>query len=146
MLGAAQVFIGGLPPEDRARWIGGTAAGLAIGLTAGAVTVGYQTDVASLVVMGAFSGAGVGLAQALSVPMCIRDRALWTVATPALWAGGWAITSQVIVDANRQHAVFGSSGALAVSLLAGLLVAFRARAPQVAALTAVHASEDRRAA
>ena len=33
------------------------------------------------------------------------DRVLWAVATPVLWAGGWLITSQVIVDADRQHAV-----------------------------------------
>ena len=51
------------------------------------------------------------------------DRVLWAVATPLLWAGGWLITSQVIVDADRQHALFGSSGALAVSALAGVLYA-----------------------
>ena len=53
------------------------------------------------------------------------DRALWAVATPLLWAGGWLITSQVIADADRQHAVFGASGALAVSALAGVLYAMR---------------------
>ena len=146
VLGAVQVGIGGMPPQDRVRWISGTAVGLAVGLTAGAAAVGYDTDTASLVVMGAISGAGVGLAQALSIPMSVRDRALWAVATPVLWAGGWAITSQVIVDVDRQHAVFGSSGALAVSLLAGILVAFRDRAPQGAALAAVPVSSDRKAA
>ena len=75
--------------------------------------------------MGAISGAGVGLAQALSIPMGLRDRVLWAVATPVLWAGGWVITSQVIVDADRQHAVFGSSGALVVSAVAGVLYALR---------------------
>ena len=146
VLGAVQVGIGGMPAEDRVRWIGATATGLAVGLTAGAATVGYDTDAASLVVMGAFQGAGVGLAQAASVPMALRDRIAWALATPVLWAGGWAITSQVIVDADRQHAVFGSSGALAVSLLAGVLVAFRERVPQAAALAAVPGSSDRRAA
>jgi hypothetical protein len=132
VLGAVQAGIGGIEAGDRGRWIGATAGGLALGLALGASTVGYDTDTASLVVMGAFSGAGVGLAQAVAMPRSLPDKALWALATPALWAGGWLITSQVIVDADAQHAVFGSSGALAVSALAGGLVAARDRAPQQA--------------
>lgn len=147
VLGAVQVGIAGIPAGERARWIGGTAAGLALGLTAGAAAVGFDTDTASLVAMGAISGAGVGIAQALAGSMRLRDRVLWAVVTPALWAGGWAITSQVIVDADRQHAVFGSSGALAVSLVAGVLFAVRDRSSVAdAALAAVPASSDRMAA
>ena len=126
-LGAIQVVVGGIGPADRIRWIAATSAGLAVGLTVGANAVGYRTNTASLVAMGALSGAGVGIAQALSVPMRVVDRVLWALATPALWAGGWLITSQVINDADRQHAVFGSSGALAVSAVAGVLYALRGR-------------------
>ena len=125
VLGAAQATIGGLRAEDRLRWIGATGVGLASGLAVGASTVGYRTDTASLVVMGALSGAAVGIVQALAVPLRRLDRLAWIVATPALWAGGWMITSQVIVDADRRHAIFGSSGAVAVSALAGVLVAGR---------------------
>jgi hypothetical protein len=126
-LGAVQVAISAMASEDRIRWIAATAVGFAAGLAAGAGAVGYRTDTASLVVMGALSGAGVGLAQALSVPMRGVKRILWAIGTPALWAGGWLITSQVITDAERQHAVFGSSGALAVSACAGILYALRRR-------------------
>jgi hypothetical protein len=126
-LGAVQAGIGGIDVDERFRWTGATAAGLAIGLTAGAGVVGHRTDTASLVIMGALTGAGVGLAQAVAVSMRRIDRVLWATATPALWAGGWLITSQVIVDADRQHAVFGSSGALAVSAVAGVLYALRER-------------------
>ena len=42
--------------------------------------------------------------------------------------------------------MFGSSGALAVSVLAGVLVAFRERVSQGAVLAAVPGSSDRRAA
>jgi hypothetical protein len=124
-LGAVQTFVGGIPAADRGRWIGANAFGFGVGLTTGAGVVGYRTDTASLVVMGAVSGAAVGLAQALAVHMSSRDRVLWALATPALWAGGWLITSQVIVDADRQHAMFGSSGALTVAALAGILFALR---------------------
>jgi hypothetical protein len=127
VLGITQAGIGGIDADDRLRWVGATGAGLAAGLTAGAIAVGYRTDTASLVVMGAITGAAVGLGQAASVPMRRVDRIMWAVATPALWAGGWLITSQVIVDADRQHAVFGSSGALAVSAVAGVFHAIRQR-------------------
>ena len=147
VLGAVQVGIAGIPSGERARWIGGTAAGLAGGLTVGAAAVGFDTGTASLIAMGAISGAGVGIAQALSVPMSLRDRVLWTLATPVLWAGGWAITSQVIVDADRQHAVFGASGALAVSLVTGALYALRdPSASATSAVATVSASNDLMAA
>jgi hypothetical protein len=132
VLGAVQAGIGGIDAHDRARWIGATA-------------VGYRTDAASLAAMGAISGAGVGLAQALSIQMRRLDRFLWAAATPILWAGGWLITSQVITDADRQHAVFGASGALTVSALAGVLYAVRVRrTPPTVAL--VRDSSDRVAA
>jgi hypothetical protein len=145
VLGTVQAFIGGIDARERVGWIGATAAGLTAGLTLGASTVGYRTDTASLVVMGAVTGAAVGLAQAASIPMRRVDRLLWAVATPALWAGGWSITSQVIVDAHRQHAVFGSSGALAVSALAGVLIAVRQR-PSGPHITLVGDPSDRLAA
>jgi hypothetical protein len=133
VLGAVQVGIGGIDAADRVRWIGATAAGLAVGLVLGAGAVGYRTDPASLVVMGAISGAAVGAAQSLSIPMRSLDRALWALATPALWAAGWLITSQVIVDSGSQHALFGSSGALVVSAVAGVLHARRQRVARPAA-------------
>jgi hypothetical protein len=144
-LGAVQVAIGGITPEDRVRWIAATAAGLAAGLTVGASSVGYRTNIASLVAMGALTGTGVGLAQALSIPMRMVDRILWAAATPALWAGAWFITSHVINDADRQHAMFGSSGALAVSAVSGVLFAMRRRRiPSMVAL--VGTTSDRVAA
>jgi hypothetical protein len=127
VLGAVQVGIGGIDAGDRARWIGATSAGLAVGLAAGSRAVGFETDTASLVEMGAITGAVVGFAQAASISMRPVDRVAWAIATPALWAGGWFITSQVIIDAERQHAMFGSSGAAAVSAVAGVLYAARRR-------------------
>ena len=120
-LGTLQATIGGLARGQRVRWVLGTGVGLAVGLTAGAAAIDYRTDAASLVLLGAISGAVVGAAQAASSVMGAADRLRWMLATPVLWAVGWLITANVIVDADRQHAVFGASGALAVSLLSGLL-------------------------
>jgi hypothetical protein len=127
VLGGVQIGIGGVERVDRFRWFVATVAGLAVGLGIGSTVVDQRTDTASLVVMGAVCGAAVGLAQALAVPMRLVDRVMWAVATPTLWAAGWLITSHVIVDAHRQHAMFGSSGAIAVSAIAGVLVAVRRR-------------------
>ena len=49
-----------------------------------------------------------------------RVAAAWTAVTAAGWSLGWLVTSQVIVDIERGHHVFGASGALLVTLLTGL--------------------------
>ncbi len=121
-LGAVQALTRREPVADGARWTAVSAIGLAAGLAAGAAVVGYETDPAALVAMGALSGAGVGLAQATVLAGSPGRRLAWAVGTPLLWALGWGITSQVIVDADRQHAMFGSSGALVVAALSGLLL------------------------
>lgn len=125
VLGLVQAFVGGIAREQRMRWAVATACGLSLGLAAGAALVDYATDAAGLALMGAVCGAFVGVAQALATPIATRDRKTWAVATPALWALGWLVTSQVIVDADRHHAVFGSSGALLVSAISGVLVVAR---------------------
>lgn len=129
VLGAVQATLGGLERCDWGRWISATAAGFGVGLAAGSTAVGFETGVTQLVVMGAVTGFAVGLAQAAAIPMTWSARLAWAGATPALWALGWLVTSQVIVDADRHHAVFGSSGALVVSLLAGALHTARAPRP-----------------
>jgi hypothetical protein len=101
--------------------VAGTIAGLAVG----AAVVDYETTASALTVMGLVSGAGVGVAQAMVLPAGTTRRVTWAVAVPALWALGWLITSQVIVDADRQHATFGASGAVVVTLLSGLILAYR---------------------
>jgi hypothetical protein len=116
--------------RDRRRpeaWIAATAIGFAAGLAIGAGVVNYATDAASLALMGALTGLGVGIAQAFVLVGNRTQQMAWAAATPALWALGWLITSQVIVDADRQHANFGASGALVVTALSGLVLAVSSR-------------------
>lgn len=122
-LGAVQALAQRTGTAERVRWAAATAIGLAAGLAVGAAAVGYRTDAASLVAMGAASGAGVGLVQALAWRAPLARRLLWAAGTPALWALGWLITSQVIVDADRHFATFGASGAIVVTAASGLLLA-----------------------
>jgi len=52
-------------------WIAATALGMAVGLTAGAALVDYGISRGDLVLMGAVTGVGVGVLQAL---VLARDR------------------------------------------------------------------------
>jgi hypothetical protein len=53
---------------------------------------------------------------------------LWAPALVGVWALGWTITSAIGVDVERQYAAFGSSGAVAVTLVIMVLPFALARA------------------
>lgn len=123
VIGAVQLLARLVPVRSATAWVLASAGGLAVGLSVGASVVGHRTDVSSLVVMGALSGLGLGLAQATAMRAGARRRVTWAVALSGLWALGWWITANVIVDAHRQHSNFGASGALVVTVLSGLVLA-----------------------
>jgi hypothetical protein len=128
ILGVAQ-WLGlrrhGLAPEP---WVAATAAGLALGLGAGASIVDYQTDIGSLAVQGLCSGAAVGLAQALVLAPRLRTwAAVWPAALAGCWALGWSITTWAGVDVEEQYTVFGSTGAITVTALTSVLPVLLAR-------------------
>src|SRR5829696_7862734 len=50
-----------------AGWIAASAVGFAVGLTAGAALVGYDTDLGALALMGLVTGAALGVAQGLAL-------------------------------------------------------------------------------
>jgi hypothetical protein len=113
------------------RWIAHTAAAMSAGLALAAAVTGAGTEVADLVLSGLIAGTTVGAAQSTLLG---RGSAAWTAVTGAGWALGWLTTSQVIVDAERGHYVFGSSGALIVTLLTGLALRATVAARAEAAL------------
>ena len=113
--------------ERSARWIGMTAAGLAVGLGVGVAIFDYGTSVGDLAVLGAVSGLGVGTAQWLILRDHIGAGVLWVVGIAALWALGWTITTSIGVDVESKWAVFGASGAITVSVLSGVLLWFLTR-------------------
>lgn len=110
-------------------WVAATAAGFAAGLGVGATAVGFATDARSLAVMGALSGAGVGLAQGVVLlPQSRSLAAAWPLLLAAAWAVGWTVTAAVGVEVDRQFTVFGSSGAVVVAALTLVLPAVLRRA------------------
>jgi hypothetical protein len=107
---------------DLRRWAPATAVGMGLGLLLGAVTVGYDTSLGDLVLMGALTGLVLGPAQALALPRGTRLRWTWAAAVPPLWALGWTATTLGGIDVDKQFTVYGAYGALTFSALSGLLL------------------------
>jgi hypothetical protein len=105
------------------RWIAASALGMGAGLLLGAHSVGYGTSMGDLAVMGALTGAVLGTAQAFALPVRARARWAWALVMPALWPAGWAISTLVLGDSvDKQFTLFGSSGAITVTALLGVLL------------------------
>jgi hypothetical protein len=113
VIGAAQWLA--LRPRVGRRWIGYTAAAMAAGSALSAAVTGSGTELADVMLTGLVTGAAVGAAQAQ-----LLGRATWIVVTAAAWTLGWLATWLTIVDIERGYAVFGSSGAILVTVLTGL--------------------------
>jgi hypothetical protein len=117
VLGAVQAWGLRLTRQDGVRWSLATAAGLALGLVAGAGAVRFGTGLEALAVQGAVTGLGVGAAQALLLrPRLGRAVAGWPAALALVWAAGWTVTTLVGVEVDERFTVFGSSGALLVTV------------------------------
>ncbi|MHC1559518.1 hypothetical protein ACR9E3_11200 [Actinomycetospora sp. C-140] len=115
-------------PVPVVAWLAATGVGLAAGLALGAAAVGYGTGLGALAVQGAVSGAVVGLAQALVLrPRLGALAAAWPAFLAAVWALGWAVTTLIGVDVERGYTVFGSSGAVVVTVLTLVLPVALAR-------------------
>lgn len=133
MVGAAEWFA--LREWVSWLWIPATTFGMAIGLTVGAALVDYDTSRGDLVVMGAATGVGVGVMQALVLARRgIAGWVWWVVVNVLGWPLGWLITSYVITkNADEQFTNFGAAGALVFGLLTWVVLAllFRETEPQV---------------
>ena len=122
VLGTVQAWALRLRRRSGAGWAVATSAGLAVGVVAGASTVGFATSLADLVWQGAISGAAVGAAQ---IVLSWHRTGWLSLAWPALlavaWAIGWTVTTTIGVAVDQQFAVFSSAGAVTVALLTSIL-------------------------
>ncbi len=120
LIGAAQWLA--LRPTVSRQWIAASTIGMSAGSALAATATGSATSVGALAVAGLITGAAVGLGQGFAFRRGWRITALWTVTVGAAWALGWAITANVIIDADRGYVAFGSSGALVVTVITGLVL------------------------
>ena len=107
---------------DIRKWVPASGIGMGLGLLLGAVTVGYETSLPDLALMGALTGLVLGPAQALALPRGTRLRWVWAAAMPALWALGWTTTTLGGIAVDEQFTVFGAYGAITFSALSGLIL------------------------
>jgi hypothetical protein len=107
---------------DIRRWVPATSVGMGLGLLVGALTVGYETALVDLALMGALTGVVLGTAQTLALPAATRHRWVWAAAMPGLWALGWTATTVGLISVENQFTVFGAYGAVTFSALSGLLL------------------------
>lgn len=105
-------------------WISATGLGMAAGLAIGAALVDYGTGRGDLLLMGAVTGLGVGVLQALVLARHRFSSAWWwAVAIPPAWALGWFVSSYVIkANIDERFTNFGASGAIVFGLLTWLLL------------------------
>jgi len=129
ILGAVQWWgLGSEVPPAR-WWIAASSAALAGGLALGVGLVDYGTGTDDLAIQGAVCGLALGAAQGALLPG--RIGYLWPPALGALWALGWTVTAAIGVDVESQYTVFGSSGAVVVTILSAplpVVLAARSRA------------------
>jgi hypothetical protein len=103
-------------------WVPASAGGMGVGLMLGATIVDYGTRLADLALMGALTGAVLGVAQTLALPSGTERRWVWAAAMPVLWALGWTVTTLIGYEVDKQVMVFGASGALVFTALSGVLL------------------------
>jgi hypothetical protein len=103
-------------------WILATGVALAAGLAIGAAVVGYETTPGQLAIMGAISGAAIGIAQGILLRSSFSLWHVWMVAMPAMYAIGWVVTEAAGIDVANQFTVFGASGSVVFGVLSGLLM------------------------
>ena len=122
VLGAVQAWALRADPRLFFRWVVATATGLSAGLAGGAALVGFATGLGDLMLQGAISGLVVGLAQAITLwPRIGRIAAIWPAYLAGAWAAGWAVSTAIGVRVEQRFTVFGSTGALTVTLLTCVL-------------------------
>jgi hypothetical protein len=119
LIGAGQ-WLALRPGRIGRRWAAYTAVAAAGGTALAAAVAGTGTGLGDLALNGLITGAAVGAAQSALLGRAALARVAWTAVTAASWALGWLVTGNVIVDAERGHHAFGSSGAIVATVVTGL--------------------------
>jgi hypothetical protein len=138
VLGLAQWWA--LRGTVRWPWAAATAAAMTVGMATAVAITGGPTSGESAVVTGLITGAVVGAAQGIVLGRGVLATAAWTVLVSGAWALGWLVTSNVITDVGNGFAIFGASGAVAVTVVTGLALAAILRITRTGGLAPAAAS------
>ncbi len=103
-------------------WLWGSIGGLTLGSPIAWLVINFQTTIAALTVWGLIAGALLGIGQAVAIRLSVTKLAAWAASVSLTWGLAWFISANVIVDAEAQYAVFGSTGAIVATALLGLVL------------------------
>jgi hypothetical protein len=101
------------------NWIAVTTVTMAIGNTLASAVTASSTSLLGVVAAALITGAVVGAGQGILLKRGRLAAAVWAGAVSLSWALGWVISAGVI-DLDRGFAIFGSSGAVVVTITTGL--------------------------
>jgi hypothetical protein len=110
------------PTGIGAQWIAATTVALAAGTALAAAITDSGTGAGDLAIGGLIAGLAIGGAQGWVLGRGIRITAIWAATVGLAWMLGWLTTWSIGVDVERGYAVFGSSGAVVVTVLTGLVL------------------------
>jgi hypothetical protein len=100
-------------------WVWTTALALMISSPIAWALIDFSTTIADLTIWGLVTGLIVGFAQAASQRNPLRVNLRWSGLVSIAWGVAWFISANVIVDADANYAIFGSTGAIvATSVMA----------------------------
>ncbi|GAA1959347.1 hypothetical protein [Agromyces allii] len=131
VLGAAQWLALGRAVDW--RWLVATSVAFGVGSAAAVALFGPPVTPVAAALTGLVTGLVVGAAQAAVVGARrggdagvragrLRVGLVWAAVVALAWAAAWIITSFVIIDLDRGHVVFGSSGAVVATVVTGLVL------------------------
>jgi hypothetical protein len=104
------------------RWFAATTIAVAVGNTVAWLVIGPPTTLPAAAMTGLLVGSLLGIAQALALTVRPLARVTWAVTAAVSWTLGWTITALVIVDLDRGHFIFGSSGAIVATVITGVVL------------------------
>lgn len=100
-------------------WIAGTAAGMAIGSALALVLAGVELTTAAVLLRGLIVGLVIAAVQWFIFREASPYAWLWALVVVASWPLAWFITMSVGVDLTQKWIVFGSTGAIVFTAIAG---------------------------
>lgn len=103
-------------------WAWSTAVALMIASPLAWAAVSYSTSIEALSLWGLIAGALVGFGQALSQRLKLKQLLIWTLLVSPTWGFAWLISANVIVDADANYAIFGSTGAITATIILGFFI------------------------
>ena len=103
-------------------WAWATGVSMMVASVLAGLATQFATDIYSLTIWGVMAGAIVGLGQIATQRRGWMKSLIWSASVSLTWGLAWFISANVIVDAESSYAIFGSTGAIAATILLSVAI------------------------